>query len=292
MKTIKIILVSLAVLITMVIVGFVIWALTPLGPMPEALAALESRDGVIVKINDWYDFSPEGDEPDTGFIIYPGGRVDPRSYAPLARLLALHGYRAIIVPMPLNLAVFAPGKAAEVISAYPNITSWSIGGHSLGGAMAANFASAQQSMVKGLILMAAYPAKSDDLSETGLEVASIYGTLDGVASIESILGAKQILPGSTKWVEIVGGNHAQFGWYGDQPGDLPANITREEQQNQVLEAILDQLMLFTGSQAAPIETGSIFQIPLLQANLCFTIRDSYPNNLGYIDYQVRKSLNS
>ncbi len=278
MKTIKIILVGLVVLISIVLVGFAIWALTPLGPMPEALAALESSDGVIVTINDWYDFRPDGTEPDTGFILYPGGRVDPRSYAPLARLIALHGYRAIIVPMPLNLSVFAPGKAAEVISAYPDITSWSIGGHSLGGAMAANFARDQHIMIKGLVLMAAYPAGSDDLTQTDLEVSSIYGTSDGVASIDDILGASKILPDSTKWVEIVGGNHAQFGWYGDQPGDLPANITREEQQDQVLKAILEQLMLIGGNQTAPIESGSNFRYSLLTHKSIFSDIDNQARN--------------
>jgi len=50
----------------------------------------------------------------------------------------------------LNLAVFAPDRASDIISAYPDIHSWVIGGHSLGGSMAANFARNNPSLVKGL----------------------------------------------------------------------------------------------------------------------------------------------
>jgi hypothetical protein len=36
--------------------------------------------------------------------------------------------------MPLNLAVFSPNKADEVITDFPEIEEWYIAGHSLGGA--------------------------------------------------------------------------------------------------------------------------------------------------------------
>lgn len=218
--------------------GFVIWAETPLGPMPEALAALESDAQVQVEQGDWYVFRPVGQTPDSGVIIYPGGRVDSRSYAPTARALAEEGYLTIIVPMPLNLAVFSPGAAADVIAAYPEISSWAVGGHSLGGAMAANFARKNPTMLDGLFFWAAYPASSDDLSGQELNVISIYGTLDGLATADKIDASRALLPADTVWVAIQGGNHAQFGWYGDQPGDNPATISREEQQAQVIEAML------------------------------------------------------
>jgi dienelactone hydrolase len=218
--------------------GFVIWAETPLGPMPEALAALESDAKVQVEQGDWYVFRPVGQTPDTGMVIYPGGRVDPRSYAPTARILAEEGYLTVIVPMPLNLAVFDPGAAAEVIAAYPEITTWAVGGHSLGGAMAANFARKNSDLLGGLFLWAAYPASSDDLSGQDLNVISIYGTLDGLATGDKIEASRPLLPADTVWVAIQGGNHAQFGWYGDQPGDNPAAISREEQQAQVVAAMI------------------------------------------------------
>jgi dienelactone hydrolase len=215
--------------------GFVIWAMTPLGPMPEALAALESDGLVQVEQGEWYVFRPVEQTPEAGVIIYPGGRVDPRSYAPTARALAEEGYLTVIVPMPLNLAVFNPGAAAEVMAAFPEVTTWAVGGHSLGGAMAANFAYQNPALLDGLFLWAAYPASSDDLSGQDLNVVSIYGTLDGLATGDKIDASRPLLPEDTTWAAIEGGNHAQFGWYGDQPGDNPATISREEQQKQILE---------------------------------------------------------
>jgi dienelactone hydrolase len=225
------------------VAGFVIWASNPLGPMPEALAALESDSRVLVQVTPWYIFRPAQGTPQSGVIFYPGGRVDPRSYAPAARALAAQGYLAVITPMPLNLAVFAPGRAADVIAAYPEIQTWALGGHSLGGAMAANFARKNPAALQELFLWAAYPTSSDDLSGQALAVASVSASLDGLATPDEIAASRPLLPPSTAWVVIEGGNHAQFGWYGDQPGDNPAAITREAQQQQALEATLVLLQM-------------------------------------------------
>lgn len=124
--------------------------------MPGALAALQSDDQVKVDTDSWLAFLPTEGSKATGFIFYPGGRVDPRSYAPAARAIAAAGYPAIIVPMPLNLAVFGAGKADEVKQAFPEVTRWAIGGHSLGGAMAANYAGSNPDGVDGLVLWAAW----------------------------------------------------------------------------------------------------------------------------------------
>jgi pimeloyl-ACP methyl ester carboxylesterase len=221
--------------------GFIIWAMTPLGPMPQALAAKQSDSTVTFEENQWYVYQPVDGTPDTGLIIYPGGRVDPRSYAPLARDIARRGYLAVIVPMPLNLAVFAPGRAQEVIAAYPQIENWAIAGHSLGGAMGAKFAFDNPALLDGMALWASYPASNNDLSTYDLSVSSIYGTLDSVADPEVLASSKALLPPATQWVPIEGGNHAQFGWYGDQPGDQPAAISRPAQQAQVIEATLSLL---------------------------------------------------
>jgi dienelactone hydrolase len=178
-------------------------------------------------------------EPSAGLILYPGGRVDLRSYAPTAREIAAQGYLVVVVPMPLNLAFFAPDRAAEVIAAFPEVDRWAIGGHSLGGAMAARFAHRYPSTVHGLVLWASYPAASDDLSARGdLAVASIYGTLDGLATEDEIAASRPLLPPDTRWVAIEGGNHAQFGWYGPQRGDNPATISREAQQQETIAGTL------------------------------------------------------
>jgi hypothetical protein len=209
--------------------------------MPEALAALESDSLVQVTTDRWLVFKPANEEPTTGLILYPGGRVDPRSYSPAARAVAAEGYLVVIVPMPLNLAVFASDAAADVIAAHPNVSHWAIGGHSLGGAMAARFAYGHPAEVQGLVLWAAYPDSSNDLSHRDLAVTSIYGTLDGLATTEKIDASRPLLPPTTEWVAIAGGNHAQFGWYGPQSGDNSATISREEQQRQVVAATLELL---------------------------------------------------
>jgi dienelactone hydrolase len=143
--------------------------------------------------------------------------------------------------MPLNLAVFAPGRAAEVIDFFPEIEKWAIGGHSLGGAMAANFANNQPENVDGLLLLASYPASSDNLSSSSLQVTSVYATLDGFTSLDEIEASRNNLPANTNWVQIDGGNHSQFGWYGFQNGDNMASISRENQQEQVISSTIELL---------------------------------------------------
>jgi pimeloyl-ACP methyl ester carboxylesterase len=204
--------------------------------MPEAKAALAPDEQVRVQVGKWLVFEPASGQATTGLVIYPGGRVDPAAYAPAAHALAAGGYTVVIVPMPLNLAVLNAGAAKDVIAAYPAIQHWAVGGHSLGGAMAANFAAKNPGTVQGLVLWAAYPAGSDDLSTSGIQVVSVYAEQDGLATLDQIEASRALLPPGTAWVSIRGGNHAGFGWYGDQPGDNPATITRQEQQRQVVEA--------------------------------------------------------
>lgn len=225
--------------------GFVLWASSSLGPMPEAMPALASDEVVQVATTPWLVFEPLQVEASDGLILYPGGRVDPRAYAPAARAIAEAGYLVVITPMPLNLAVFSPGRAAAVMAVYPQITNWTVGGHSLGGAMAASFAQQNPMQVDGLVLWAAYPASNTDLSGQQIWVSSVSGTLDGLATPEKIEASRPLLPVGALWRPIEGGNHAQFGWYGEQEGDLPATISREEQQSLVVEATLELLSQVT-----------------------------------------------
>jgi hypothetical protein len=233
----------LAILVTIIValIGFVVWAETPLGPMPEVNQSLKSDSSVNVITGKWLVFSPILSSNNTGFIIYPGGRVNYKSYAPVARALAQNGYLTVIAPMPLNLAVFGISEANSIIKAYPNVKSWAIGGHSLGGTMAAQFAYNNLSLIKGLVLWAAYPVAGNDFSNTNLAVVTVHGTNDGLVSSSQIDESMKILPKDTLRVEIVGGNHAQFGWYQNQPGDKEATISRELQQEQVVKATIQLL---------------------------------------------------
>ena len=236
------ILISVLLVVTIVLVGFVVWAETPLAPMPEAYDAMHSDSEVTVSTDRWLVFEPVNPSKNIGFIVYPGGRVDYRSYAPLAHAIATEGYLTIIARMPLNLAVFGANTASDIINSYSQISSWTIGGHSLGGTMAAQYAFENPSKIEGLILWAAYPASGNDLSKHNLLVTTIHGSSDGLVSSSQIQDSLKLLPPATVRVEIAGGNHAQFGWYGDQPGDNTAEITRKNQQSQIVNATL-QLFL-------------------------------------------------
>jgi hypothetical protein len=235
------IILSLLLVITVILVGFVVWAETPLGPMSEAYGALQSDSAVIVSMDGWLSFSPISSNATKGFIFYPGGRVDSRSYAPAARAIATQGYLCVIVSMPLNLAVFGVNIANDVMNAYPQISSWAIGGHSLGGTMAAQFAYDNPSKIQGLVLWAAYPAAGTNLTTHTLLVTTIHGTNDGLVSSTQIDSSLKLLPPNTVRMEITGGNHAQFGWYGEQLGDNTATITRTLQQSQIINATVQLL---------------------------------------------------
>ena len=221
--------------------GFIVWALTGPGALDEAEASLFTDSTVAVEAGGRLIFRPAGADPSTGLIIYPGGRVDPVAYAPLARAMAAQGYLVAIVPMPLKLAVLGPNRALEVIDAFPDISTWALAGHSLGGTMAANFAAGHPGVVDGLALWAAYPSAGDDLSGQELVVSSVFGTNDGLTSLEEIRASEALLPPDTRWTAVQGGNHSQFGWYGLQAGDNPADISREVQQTQIVQATLELL---------------------------------------------------
>jgi len=224
------------------IVAFIAWAVFIPSPMTQAYNALQSDSQVSVAEQPWLVFQPVQNIPTTGLIFYPGGRVDPRAYAPSAHTLAANGYLVVIVPMPLNLAVLGANRASSVIQNFAHIQRWVIAGHSLGGSMAALFAYNHPDQIKGLVLWASYPASSNNLSASTIKVTSIYATLDGLATQDKIEASKQLLPPATTWVPIVGGNHAQFGWYGEQAGDNTATISRERQQELVIAATLDLLL--------------------------------------------------
>ncbi len=236
MKIIKRVLFGLVLVVGLAVLGFVIWAETPLGPAPEALAALESDSNVTVTIGDAITFEPVNVKPVTGFIFYPGGRVDYRSYAVPLREIAAQGYLVVLLPVNLNLAFFDVNAGAPVFAMHPEIQQWVVGGHSLGGVASALFAKDHLDAVDGIIFWASYPA-DDSLKNSSLKMLSIYGTND-MAGMEQFSKTSALLPASTQYVVIDGGNHAQFGDYGLQPGDKQATISRTEQQTQVVNAVV------------------------------------------------------
>jgi dienelactone hydrolase len=223
----------------LLIAGLAAYFGTPRGElMAEAKAALQSDAAVTVSREPWIVFTPAAGNVAAGFIIYPGARVKAEAYAPLARRLAQAGSLVVIVPMPLHMALLDIDAATAVIEAYPRVSAWIIGGHSLGGVMAARYAHQNLDKVDGLAMLAAFPEPRFDFRGLDLAVASIYGDLDGVSTVKVVEGSFAKLPAAALKVPIRGGNHAQFGWYGEQRGDLPARISRAQQQDQIFHALL------------------------------------------------------
>lgn len=209
-------------------------------PTAEALSSLKSNAKVTIEKNKYITFTPKT-STDIGFIFYPGGKVAAEAYAPLCAGIAEKGYKVVIVPMPLNFAIFGKDKAAAVISAYPEINHWAIGGHSLGGVFAANYAYNNAKDIEALILYASYPQNSNNMSNTDIKVLSLWGSEDGVANIKTILGSKKLLPKDSLFKSISGGNHAQFGNYGLQKGDNNSKISSKEQQQEAITYTVDLL---------------------------------------------------
>lgn len=156
-------------------------------------------------------------------IFYPGGRVEALAYIPLMEHLAQEGVLAVLMPMPFNLAVLAKDAAAGIPEQFPEVESWYMAGHSLGGSMAASFAGENTAWVDGLILLAAYSTDPVDVP-----VLSICGSEDGVLNMDKYDKYRSNLAELTE-VVLEGGNHAGFGFYGPQEGDGAASITNLEQ---------------------------------------------------------------
>lgn len=231
-----------AVLLGILALAAVAWAwyTQPQPLLPQAGASLASTAEVTFVTNDGrLEWSPADGDYATGLVVYPGGKVPAAAYGPVARAIAAEGYLVIVTPMPFNLAVFGIGAADAAIAAHPEVASWAIGGHSLGGAMAAQYAADHRDTVRGLAFWAAYPAT--DLSTAPLDVVSVYGTLDRGAARMAGDEARARLPIRAEFVPIEGGNHEQMGWYTGQPDDPPAAISRDAQTDAVAAATVGML---------------------------------------------------
>ena len=214
----------------------------------QARAALQSGDGVAVS-QAALGYLFDGPGAEDLLIFYPGAKVEETAYAPMLRKLAEEGMDVYLVAMPQRLAFFGIQRATEVFTEKlvdpDDLTVWTqarerydhfyIGGHSLGGAMAARYAAEHPDKLEGLLLLAAYADREipDELS-----LLSIYGSEDGVLNREKYEENKGNFPADYQEIEIAGGNHAQFGNYGKQRGDGAASISAEEQQKATVDAIL------------------------------------------------------
>lgn len=240
MKIIKRVVVGLLVLVLAGTIGLAAWGNAAYPPLQSALDALQSDAQVTVTQHDGFiTFEPVGTQPATGFVFVPGGRVDYRVYSPVLHQIAAQGFFVAVVKVRINLAFFDINAPDRVISQYPNIQHWAVGGHSLGGVAAASYVAKHLDALDGLVFWASYPA-DDSLTNSTLKVLSVYGTRDmgGEASFEK---SRAQLPADAQFVVIEGGNHAQFGSYGPQQGDNTATISAEEQWAQATAATVQFL---------------------------------------------------
>lgn len=226
MKKINKILVSLLIIVMISISSFLVY--TSIYYKADNMASnVLAEDNVEVVTEDLIYIEAD-QSSEEAFIFYPGAKVEYTAYLPLLKEIAEKvGINVILVKMPFNMAIFDWDRADDIIEMYPDINTWYIGGHSMGGAMASNYASKNPGKIEGLILMGAYIYGDYPPSNT----LTIYGSLN--QSVEDKIDYTENI------VEIEGGNHAQFGNYGKQKGDFDGTITTEEQQRLTVEAMLE-----------------------------------------------------
>lgn len=215
---------GIVLLILAILAGVFFWYVSDYYRAEDVALEVMAQDSGISQQDNLTILSPTY-PTDTAIIFYPGARVEAEAYLPLLDQIRQTGVTCILVHMPFHMAIFDADAAEKIISQVPEIQHWYIAGHSMGGAMASKFASDHSDQVDGLILMGAY-IYGDYPDEDTL---TIYGSLN--QSVEDHIGYTENI------VEIEGGNHAQFGNYGPQKGDLPATISAEEQQRQTVQAI-------------------------------------------------------
>ena len=191
--------------------------------LPQGTTWKEEPDGTVV-------FRPEG------LVFYPGGKVEHTAYVPLMQACAERGILCVLVEMPFNLAVLDINAADGIQREYPEIEDWYIGGHSLGGSMAASYLADHREDYKGLILLGSY--STEDLSDTDLAVLSVYGSEDTVMNRKKYDENRSNLPSDYTEYVIDGGCHAYFGMYGAQKGDGTPTVTNEEQIRLTAERIV------------------------------------------------------
>lgn len=188
----------------------------------------EFADGIFV----------DGSGQSDAVIFYPGAKVEYTSYLPLCVKLAEEGVDCFLVEMPFHLAILGMNKADKIMDKY-DYDNWYLAGHSLGGAMAANYVAEHTEDFAGLVMLAAYPTK--ELVSEDLKVISIYGNKDTVLNRENLEAGKEFVPEYYTEIGLGGANHAGFGNYGPQEGDGEATMEREKQQEMTVSYIVKMM---------------------------------------------------
>jgi pimeloyl-ACP methyl ester carboxylesterase len=274
-------------------------------PLLEALAAMEGDAEVTVTtvpVGAWgepdyyYELTPVNVIPTGALILYPGGNVDIRAYAPHARDIAAAGYLVVLIPVPDCLCIFQAGRSHDIVNAHPEIDRWSIGGHSFGGVCASWYLPGFAGKINGLVLWDTVPPGS--MLSYGIKAVSIYRQHGEIAP--NYYPAIPNMPADTVWVGVEGAIHEYFGWYGDNATDYdyfynccperpPATISREEAQ----EIITDNTISFLASLKPDTINGTITgAVPGLKVDLVsvgcgfdFVYDTDRTNSEGYYSFE-------
>lgn len=208
---------------------------------------LHDTDSVTVRRGDGIlTFAPRSETNMAGLLFLPGGMVDPIAYAPLLKRVATSGYEARLIELPWRCGC----TDGQINALFENIQNavkedarrrWVLSGHSRGAMLAARYANAKLLPPAALVLIGTTHPRDFSLASLSIPVTKIYGTRDGIANYATSREREKLLPVTTSWIGIEGGNHVQFGFYRHQLGDESATITRAEQQDAMLTAILGVL---------------------------------------------------
>jgi hypothetical protein len=202
-----------------------------------------SANVYVTKADDMIIYTPANITPREGIIFYPGNKIEYTAYAPMLKMMASQGFACILLEMPYNLPILDKDAANKAMDKLEFVSDWYIGGHGSGGRIAAEFAYENTDLVKGVFLLGAY--STNNLSDSGLKVISLYGTEDKVMNIKKYNKYKDMLPDDFTEVIIEGGNFGSFGYYGDHKNDGTASITKYQQQAY---SAINILGLITGQE--------------------------------------------
>lgn len=229
----KIVLYSLLGILLMGSITFFVWSQFTYKPTKEALSLVDDK-----KDEDTIIFGQK--DAKIGVIFYQGAKVEAEAYSYLGEALAKDGHFVVMPKLPLNLAILGINEVDSVIEKYPEVQKWYVAGHSMGGAMISKYAFQHEEKIDGIIFLGSYPA--DDFSIKSMPMLSIYGEVDALATVEKIENSKKFMSKNTTMHMIKGGNHANFGMYGEQKGDNASIITPKAQRDETVKVIEEWLL--------------------------------------------------
>jgi hypothetical protein len=222
---------TVAVVVILAVV-FLVWANVVMQGTRSAALQVWRDDRVSVRdAGDAVVMTPTSSADGRGIVFIPGAKVDPYAYLATFREVVASGTTVVITKPTLHLAFFDTRPLATFQAHAPTVRTWAVGGHSLGGVRACQLAKDAD----GLLLLGSYCA--EDVSRSYVDVLSVSGSRDGLSTPAKVAAARHLLPTTATVTEIRGANHAEFGAYGDQPGDGRATISRADARKQIGDAI-------------------------------------------------------